>query len=85
MRIYRYDLGPGAASAQHAHSRPYLLVAATDIDLRMTSPGGTGMEHLVKAGDMHWVETAVTHTLMNRGREVTPPKTRAPRLERRAR
>jgi len=67
MRIYRYDLAPGAASTQHTHSRPYLLVAATDVDLRMSSPDGARMEHLVKAGDMHWVSTAVTHTLMNRG------------------
>jgi quercetin dioxygenase-like cupin family protein len=69
MRLYRYELGPGAGSAQHAHARPYLLVAATDMNLRMTSPGGGSMAHQVKAGDFHWVEAAVTHTLMNEGGE----------------
>ncbi|MFI5181920.1 MAG: hypothetical protein ACHQPI_11050 [Thermoanaerobaculia bacterium] len=69
MRVYRYQLRPGAATAQHAHARPYLLVAATPIDLRMTSPDGTSMEHAVKAGGMHWVDSTVTHTLMNRGTE----------------
>lgn len=68
MRVYRYELGPGATTAQHTHARPYLLVAATAIDLGMTSPDGTSIEP-VKAGDMHWVDTAVTHAFMNRGPE----------------
>jgi quercetin dioxygenase-like cupin family protein len=69
MRVYRYELGPGAGSAQHTHTRPYLLVAATDMNLRMTSPEGRSMAHPVKAGDLHWVEAPVTHTLINEGRE----------------
>ena len=67
MRVYRYELAPGAAAPQHSHTRPYLVIAATDINLRMTSPDGSSMEHPVKAGDMHWVDSAVTHTLMNHG------------------
>jgi quercetin dioxygenase-like cupin family protein len=67
MRVYRYELGPGAATAQHTHARPYLLIAATAIDLRMTSPDLASMDHAVKAGDMYWVDSAVTHTLINRG------------------
>jgi quercetin dioxygenase-like cupin family protein len=69
MRAYRYELAPGAASAQHTHARPYLIVAATDMGLRMTSPGGAAMAHRVKAGDVHWVDTAVTHVLSNDGPE----------------
>ena len=69
MRVYRYELGPGAGSEQHTHARPYLLVAATDMNLRMTSPGGGSMAHPVKAGDLHWIEAAVTHTLTNEGSE----------------
>ena len=68
MRVYRYELAPGAGSAQHVHSRPYLLVAATDMDLRMTAPDGASMAHPVKAGDLHWVESAVTHTFVNEGK-----------------
>lgn len=69
MRLYRYELAPGAASPQHSHARPYLLVAATDVELRMTSPGGASMTHPVKAGEMHWVNTAVTHILANQGQQ----------------
>jgi quercetin dioxygenase-like cupin family protein len=69
MRVYRYELPAGAASPQHTHVRPYLIVAATAMDLRMTSPDGAVMEHAVRAGDMHWVESGVTHTLANGGTE----------------
>jgi quercetin dioxygenase-like cupin family protein len=71
MRVYRYELAPGAGagSAQHMHARPYLLVAATDMNLRMTSPDGASMAHPVKAGDLHWVEAGVTHTFVNDGKE----------------
>jgi quercetin dioxygenase-like cupin family protein len=69
MRVYRYELGPGGRSDPHTHARPYLLVAATDMNLRMMSPEGESMAHPVKAGDCHWVEAAVTHTLINEGRE----------------
>jgi quercetin dioxygenase-like cupin family protein len=67
MRAYRWELAPGAASAVHTHARPYLIVAATGMDLRMTAPGGASMAHPVKAGDIHWVDAPVTHTLANEG------------------
>jgi quercetin dioxygenase-like cupin family protein len=67
MRVYRYELGPGAAAVRHTHARPYVLVAATNADLRMTSPEGASSDRAVQAGDIHWVESAVPHTLVNRG------------------
>jgi quercetin dioxygenase-like cupin family protein/proteasome lid subunit RPN8/RPN11 len=69
MRIYRYDLAPGSSSALHTHQRPYLIVAVTDTNLRMTLPDGGAMVHPVKAGDLHWVDTTVTHALANDGTE----------------
>jgi quercetin dioxygenase-like cupin family protein len=69
MRAYRYDLAPGANSSEHTHTRPYLLVAATDIDLHMSSPDGRTVAHPVKAGEVHWVEQGITHMLGNRGRQ----------------
>lgn len=69
MRVYRYELAPGASSAPHTHARPYLLVAATGMTLRMSGPGGTASTHPVKTGDLHWVEAAVTHTLVNAGQD----------------
>ena len=67
MRVYRWDLAPGATSPVHTHKRPYLIIAATDTNLRMTSPDGRSMEHPIQAGDMHWVDTEVTHSLSNTG------------------
>ncbi len=69
MRVYRYEIAPGASTPQHAHTRPYLLIAATDADLRMTAPDGRTMDHEIEAGDMHWVDTPVTHAFTNRGRK----------------
>ena len=70
MRVYRYELSPGGgASPQHTHSRPYVIVAATGMTLRMTSPDGQAMEHPIRAGDLHWVDVPVTHTLINQGDE----------------
>ena len=69
MRLYRYELEPGAASAQHTHARPYLLVAATDVELRRTSPDGASSARSLKAGEREWVNTAVTHALMNQGQQ----------------
>lgn len=66
MRVYRYELGPGASTVGHAHARPYLLVAATDVGLRVTS-GEASTEHADKAGDMRWIESAGNHVLTNAG------------------
>ena len=68
-RAYRWALGPGASSPEHTHERPYLVIAATPMQLLMKAPDGTSMEHPVKAGDLHWVDTRVTHVLTNRGTE----------------
>ena len=67
MRVYRYALAPGEASPMHSHARPYLVIAATDVSLRMTAPDGAAREHPVRAGDLHWVDSPVTHRLANAG------------------
>lgn len=69
MRVYRYELAPGASSPQHTHERPYMIVAATPMELKMTAPDGQASAHPVKAGDLHWVDQKVTHTLTNQGSE----------------
>jgi quercetin dioxygenase-like cupin family protein len=66
-RIYNWVLSPGAASAMHSHVRPYLIVATTGFTLKMTAPDGQALTHDVKRGDFHWVDTKVTHTLVNAG------------------
>lgn len=66
-RIYNWVLAPGAVSAMHTHERPYLIVAASTVQLKMTAPDGKSLTHEVKAGDFHWVDAKVTHTLANAG------------------
>ncbi|MBZ5549440.1 MAG: hypothetical protein LAO22_16025 [Acidobacteriia bacterium] len=66
-RVYKWTLGPGATSAMHTHERPYLIVSATPLTLKMTDPEGKSFTHDVKAGDFHWVDARVTHTLGNEG------------------
>jgi quercetin dioxygenase-like cupin family protein len=66
-RVYKWSLGPGATTPMHTHERPYLILAVTPMQLKMTGPDGKSMSHQVKAGDFHWVDTNVTHSLGNPG------------------
>jgi quercetin dioxygenase-like cupin family protein len=67
MRAYRYDIGPGITTAQHVHARPFVFVAVTDVDLETISPNGSTSKRIVKAGDIQWIASRVTHSLANRG------------------
>src|ERR1700756_5148297 len=64
---YRWKLEPGAKTPQHTHQRPYLIVVATAMQLKMTAPDGQSRVEQVKAGDFHWVDAKVTHVLSNEG------------------
>jgi len=66
-RVYKWTLAPGSTSAMHTHDRPYLIIAATPLVLKMTDPEGKSFTHEVKAGDVHWIDAKVTHTLANEG------------------
>jgi quercetin dioxygenase-like cupin family protein len=66
-RAYHWSLGPGAKTPEHTHHRPYLIVAATPMQLKMTAPDGRSFTHDIKAGDFHWVDVPVTHVLSNDG------------------
>ena len=68
-RAYKWALAPGASSPQHTHERPYLIIAATPMQLSMRSPDGASMDHPIKAGDFHWIDSKVTHVLTNSGTE----------------
>jgi len=69
-RVYKWTLAPGATSAMHTHERPYLIIAATPLVLKMTDPEGKSFTHEVKPGDVHWVDAKVTHSLANEGTTV---------------
>ena len=66
-RIYKWILAPGATSAMHTHTRPYLIIAATKMQLKMTAPDGQSFSHEIQAGDFHWIDAKVTHSLTNEG------------------
>lgn len=66
-RAYRWKLAPGAKTPEHTHHRPYLVVAATPMPLKMTAPDGQSQTLQVKAGDFHWVDAQITHVLSNEG------------------
>ena len=66
-RAYRWELAPGAKSPEHTHHRPYLIVAATPMQLKMTATDGQSRTETVKPGDFHWVDAQVTHVLANEG------------------
>ena len=66
-RVYKWTLAPGVATPMHAHQHPYLIISATPLVLKMTDPDGKSFTHEVKAGDFHWVDAKVTHTLSNEG------------------
>ncbi len=66
-RVYSYVLAPGAVSAMHTHVRPYLILSVKGFLLKMTAPDGQSSAHEIKAGDFHWVDSKVTHSLANAG------------------
>jgi quercetin dioxygenase-like cupin family protein len=66
-RMYKWVIAPGTATTMHTHTRPYLIVAATPMNLKMTAPDGQFRAEQVKAGDFHWITVPVTHSLANDG------------------
>ena len=66
-RVYSWVLAPGATSPMHTHVRPYLIVSVTAINLKMAPPDGQSTTYQVAAGDFHWVDAKVTHSLSNPG------------------
>lgn len=69
-RVYKWTLAPGATSSMHTHDQPYLIISATPLLLKMTDPQGQSSTHEVQAGDFHWVDARVTHSLANEGKGV---------------
>lgn len=66
-RAYRWSLAPGSKTPEHTHHRPYLIVAATPMRLKMAAQDGQSSSHDAKAGDFHWVDAPVSHVLSNDG------------------
>jgi quercetin dioxygenase-like cupin family protein len=65
VRVYKWVIAPGKTTAMHTHTRPYLIVSVTPMQLTMTAPDGESRTEQVKAGEFHWVPVSVTHSLAN--------------------
>ena len=68
VRVYKWDIEPGKATAMHTHVRPYVIVVVTAMQLKMTAPDGQFSAEQVKTGDFHWAPVSVTHSLANEGK-----------------
>jgi quercetin dioxygenase-like cupin family protein len=66
-RVYLWALAPGASSTMHAHTRPYLIVAVNKMPLKMSAADGQSSAHEIQAGDFHWIDAKVRHSLTNEG------------------
>jgi len=66
-RVYNWPLAPGATTPVHTHSRPYVIISISAFNLKMSSPDGQSAGHPVSAGDFHFVDVKITHTLSNPG------------------
>jgi len=69
VRVSETDLQPGGMIPKHHHAGPQLLVAVTDLDLE-NSVAGKGISSIrLKAGDVRWLPSRLTHAVMNVGKQ----------------
>jgi quercetin dioxygenase-like cupin family protein len=66
-RVYNWVLAAGATTPMHTHMRPYIIVAVTDMNLKMSSPDGQTATHPVGVGDFKYIDARITHNLCNAG------------------
>lgn len=66
-RVYNWVLAPGDSSPMHTHMRPYIIVAVTSMNLKMSSPDGQTATHQVDVADFKYVDARITHNLSNAG------------------
>jgi quercetin dioxygenase-like cupin family protein len=70
-RIYNYVLAPGASTPMHKHTRPYVIVSVTALNLQMNSSDGESASRAVEAGGFRFVDVppggALAHNLTNVG------------------
>lgn len=64
---YKWTLAPGAKTPEHTHHRPFLVIAATPVQLKMTVRDRPPALRDSNPGDFQWFEVPFTHTLANDG------------------
>jgi beta-alanine degradation protein BauB len=66
VRITRWDFAPGAATGQHRHGWPYVVVMLTDATMRVDD-GAAVTETRLSAGQAYHRPAGVEHNVMNGG------------------
>lgn len=66
VKITRWDFAPGAATGQHTHGWPYVVVMLTDAVLRVDN-GAAITEARYAAGHAYHRAAGVEHDVMNGG------------------
>jgi beta-alanine degradation protein BauB len=64
VRITCWDFAPGAATGQHRHGWPYVVVMLTDAIMRVDDGAGVTETHL-SAGQAYHRPAGVEHDVMN--------------------
>ena len=64
VRITRWDFAPGAATGQHRHEWPYVVVMLTDAIIRVDGGLGATETHL-PAGHAYHRPAGIDHDVMN--------------------
>jgi len=72
VRASEYELQPGGVIPRHHHAGPHLVVALTDLELRIDIAGKAPATLTQKAGEARWVPGDLTDAITNTGH--TPAK-----------
>lgn len=67
VRVTRFDFAPGDETGWHVHGFDYVITAITDCQMRLSEPGGTSREVLVRAGAAYRRSKGVAHNVINGG------------------
>ncbi|MCR8547991.1 cupin domain-containing protein [Salipiger sp. P9] len=66
-RTTRFDFAPGAETGWHVHDHDYVIVAVTDLTMRLELPGGETREVFTPAGQAYRRDKGTEHNVINAG------------------
>jgi quercetin dioxygenase-like cupin family protein len=67
VRVSEIELQPHAMIPKHTHKTPHVVVAVTGVDLESRIEGKPPKHAKLQPGEAAWVESGITHTVMNAG------------------
>jgi quercetin dioxygenase-like cupin family protein len=66
-RVTRFDFAPGAETGWHVHEYDYVIVALTDLTMRLQLPGGEVRDVTTPAGQAYRRDAGTEHNVINGG------------------